>query len=273
MTKDELINSAVQFIKESPMNYITKDIALQPNYVGMKIYEAPIFAFGYVAAKLYKDFKSDDIIGAHSLMPTEWLPSSQTVVSFFLPYNIDIKLANGIGSDWPSDAWLHGRYEGQLLINELLTFLVTTLSGLGFETIAPSTSSRFKIIRNKDNQLIANWSERHVAYACGLGTFGLSKGIITEKGMCGRFGSLITALNLPKDESKYSDIYEYCTMCGLCAKRCPAKAISIEHGKKHDPCATFIGEVGKKHQPRSGCGKCQIRVPCASRIPRKTLSS
>lgn len=29
----------------------------------------------------------------------------------------------------------------------------------------------------------SNWSERHAAYVCGLGTFGLSKGLITDKGM------------------------------------------------------------------------------------------
>ena len=30
---------------------------------------------------------------------------------------------------------------------------------------------------------ISTWSERHAMYAAGLGTFGLSKGLITKKGM------------------------------------------------------------------------------------------
>ena len=63
MTRDELISSAVQFVEKSPMNYITEDIALQPNYVGMKIFEAPIFAFGLATDELYTKYKSADIIG------------------------------------------------------------------------------------------------------------------------------------------------------------------------------------------------------------------
>ena len=273
MTRDKLISLAIQFVEESPMNYIAEDIALHSDYIGMKIYEAPIFAFGSPSDCLYIEYKSDEIIGSHTLTPTEWLSSSQTVISFFLPYSQAVKKANSIDPNWPSAAWLHGRYEGQLLLNELSSFLTTTLLESGFETISPSLDSRYKIIRNEADQMVANWSERHVAYACGLGTFSLSKGIITEKGMCGRLGSLVTSLNLPKDQRNYSDISEFCTMCGLCIRRCPAQAISITHGKKYEPCATFLREIGEKHHPRYGCGKCQIRVPCESKIPRKPLKT
>ena len=76
-------------------------------------------------------------------------------------------------------------------------------------TFCPSTSAQCC--------LTSLWSERHAAYVCGLRTFGLSKGLITKKGIAGRFTSLITDLPLLADERAYTDVYEYCTRCGACA--------------------------------------------------------
>jgi epoxyqueuosine reductase QueG len=85
--------------------------------------------------------------------------------------------------------------------------------------------------------------------------------------MCGRFGSLLTELNLPKDTRDYDDVYEYCNMCGACVHRCPVNAISIEHGKQSHLCNDFLDIIREKYNPRSGCGKCQVGVPCESAIP------
>jgi epoxyqueuosine reductase QueG len=84
----------------------------------------------------------------------------------------------------------------------------------------------------------SNWSERHIAYACGLGTFGLSRGIITKRGMC-----------------------------GVCIERCPAQAISYEGKMNQALCGDFLDKVRNKTSPRYGCGKCQVAVPCESAIP------
>ncbi|MPM73368.1 hypothetical protein SDC9_120348 [bioreactor metagenome] len=117
----------------------------------------------------------------------------------------------------------------------------------------------------------SNWSERHVAYVCGLGTFSLSKGLITEKGVSGRFGSLVTTAPLTVTPRAYSELYEYCVFCGACARNCPAEAIAIdpEVGKRHAPCAAFLDEYRPQYAPRYGCGKCQVRVPCRDGIPRR----
>jgi len=253
MTKDGINTLARGFINES----------------GLDIYETPIFAFGAVDDDLYNNYKSVDVIGSHFMSPTEWLPDAKTVISFFLPYTDRIKTANAVDNKWPADEWLYGRYEGQQLLKSLLEHLEKVISDAGFKSLAPSNDPRFKT-GNADGSIknTCNWSERHVAYACGLGTFGLSKGIITKKGMAGRFGSILTELDLPKDIREYSNIYEYCTMCGLCINRCPANAIS-QVGKESALCADFLNEVWEKHNPRYGCGKCQTAVPCESEIPMK----
>jgi len=249
MIKDDIIAIANKFTKDCQSDYI---------------FDAPIFAFGSADDELYEQYKSTDIIGGHFLTPLEWLPSAKTVISFFLPYADSIKKSNSHDCTWPSEEWLHGRYEGQLFINELLKHIRKQLLGSGYSCLVPAFDSRFGYGDSED-KFASNWSERHAAFACGLGTFGLSKGIITEKGTCGRLGSILTALDLPKDTRQYNDIYEYCSMCGLCIPRCPVKAISFEEGKEHAPCSEFLKRVGEIHKPRYGCGKCQINVPCESR--------
>jgi epoxyqueuosine reductase QueG len=248
--RDEIISIAEDFVRNAEDNY----------------FEPPIFAFGSADDELYKKFKAPDVIGSHFLSPMEWMPKAKTVISFFLPYTEAIKTANRADNRWPADEWLYGRYEGQIFLKQLMEYLVKVLSESGHETIAPALDHRYKT-GNGEVKFTSNWSERHVAYACGLGTFGLSKGIITRKGMCGRLGSLLTELDLPKDARDYKDVYEYCTMCGVCAHRCPAKAISMERGKLSWLCSDFLDTVREKHNPRYGCGKCQVGVPCESGIP------
>ena len=55
--------------------------------------------------------------------------------------------------------------------------------GQGYEAVAPGAAARLgaRPIRST-NGWRSTWSERHVAYVCGLGTFGLSGGLITEQG-------------------------------------------------------------------------------------------
>jgi len=269
MKKDDIINKAIDFTNNSALNYISKEAALKPEYAGIKIFDDPIFAFGSADDDIFNRFKSDDVISDRFLTPVEWLPEAKTVISFFLPHTEKIRSSNANDYDWPSDEWLHGRIEGQLLVKELSIYLENILLESGYKSLAPSLDERFKTGKAMPVAFTSNWSERHAAFACGLGTFGLSKGIITKKGMAGRFGSVITAMDLPKDNRPYKDIYEYCNKCGACAKHCPVDAISLEDGKIHKPCSDFLDETLEKFNPRYGCGKCQVKVPCEKGIPKK----
>jgi epoxyqueuosine reductase len=275
MDKQDLIKMASNFVENSKDNIISKQISLSGSVVGMKIFEAPIFSFGLADDEYFKILKKPSVIGEHFLLPKEWLPKSKTVISFFLPFTKVVKNANSIDMSWPSKEWLHGRIEGQAFLNKLSQYLSTELIRDGYNSIAPSLDERFWAKTSCDNALsnskasfTSNWSERHVAFVCGLGTFGLSKGLITSKGVAGRFGSIITELSLPADKRQYENIYEYCTMCGACVKNCPVNAISLDKGKNHRICSDFLDVTAQKYKPRYGCGKCQVGVPCESNIPR-----
>jgi len=266
MDKTTITAFATDLTYCSPVNCVAPEVALLPAYAWMRIFDPPIFAFGNPVDEIFTEFKSPDIIGAHFLTPREWLPAARTVISFFLPYTERIRTANSQNNRWPADEWLHGRIEGQLFVFELAKQIQKTLSGAGYDSLVPGADARYKTWVKEDNYS-SNWSERHIAYACGLGTFGLSKGLITEKGTCGRFGSVLTAMDLPKDDRQYNDIYEYCIKCGACIPQCPAGSISLEAGKDHAICSAFLDKTRAKHKPRYGCGKCQVNVPCETGIP------
>jgi len=242
MIKEDLIKMAAGFVESSKDNIITEQVAISENVVGIKIFEAPIFAFGSAEDEYFTLLKDSKVIGEHFLIPEEWL---------------------------------HGRIEGQALINKLSTYLKSELISKGYNAVAPSIDERFwsrgpfnKESSHPDLSFTSNWSERHAAFVCGLGTFCLSKGLITRAGVAGRFGSIITDLPLTPDKREYEGIYEYCSMCGACAKNCPVNAISLENGKNHSICCKFLDITAEKCKPRYGCGKCQIGVPCESKIPR-----
>lgn len=270
MDKKTIIKIAHDFVRNSEFNYVSKDKAITEELVGMKIFDEPIFAFGDTKDSGFKSLKSPSVIGEHFLLPSEWLISANTVISYFFPFTNEIIKSNIKNKYWPSNEWLHGRIEGQNYLNEFNKLLNNTLIREGYESIIPSLDKRFFCSSHTDKEttiFTSNWSERHVAYVCGLGTFGLSKGIITEKGMAGRLGSVVTNLKLKPSEKKYSDIYEYCIMCGECVIQCPAEAISVSEGKNHKKCADFLVLTTEKYKPRYGCGKCQVDVPCERGIP------
>lgn len=280
MDKIEILKIANSFVEESEQNIIPQGIALSEAVVGMRIFENPVFAFGSAIDPYFKKLTEPSVIGQHFLAPQQWLPKAKTVISFFLPFTDVVKKGNSREGVWPSEEWLHGRIEGQAFVVKLCQHICAVLTKAGYQSLSPSLDERFwaKVGNNSALKSIpggegavytSNWSERHIAYVCGLGTFGLSKGFITEKGIAGRLGSIVTELELSPDTRVSDNIYENCSMCGACVKNCPAKAISLETGKNHLRCSEFVNKTKEMFQPRYGCGKCQVGVPCESSIPKR----
>jgi epoxyqueuosine reductase QueG len=141
----------------------------------------------------------------------------------------------------------------------------------------------FKYFRDEKVGWASPWSERHVAYACGLGTFSLNDGLITPKGMAVRIGSVAVLLKLAPSERKYGHPKENCLLfrnekCGKCIPRCPAGAITVE-GHDKDRCQEYINSEPLKakrleyglQNPPPACGLCQTGVPCEFEIPMANL--
>ncbi len=268
MNRDQFVRLAGEYTEKNAGNYVPANQALSDSIKGMKMYEAPIFGFASAQDPFFRKLRDQHIVGKHHRMPLDWMREAKTVISFFAPFTEVVRNSNAEKMDWPSNEWLHARIEGQSFLNDLLRFLQKELEKQGHKTIVPSLSAEFSS-KTAKQVYTSNWSERHIAYVCGLGTFSLSKGMITRKGVAGRFGSMVTEMPIEPTERDYDGCDDYCTHCGVCTRNCPAEAISMEKGKNHDLCCEFLDRIKKTCQPRYGCGKCQVGVPCETEIPTK----
>lgn len=273
MDKKQLCEIIKKLYEEAKDNYI-------PTLPESRLYEAPLVGVGSASDPLFSDFKKPGVIGPWYMTPTEWLPEGKSVVSLFFPASEEVKASNRQMKDGTGEYWLYARVEGQNFIQNLMMKLKSILENeYGMKTCVPQYDNRFKVmVKGKgiegypginENTFGSNWSERHAGFVCGLGTFGLSKGLITEKGMAGRMGGIVIDSHVEPDKRTYSDIYEYCTRCGACVKRCFMGAITLEKGKDHNICEKWLGEAKVKYAPRYGCGLCQTKTPCESQIPKK----
>ena len=273
MDKEGLKKLLKEFFDNSAGNFVDKEKALSPELAGMRIFDEPLIGFASANDLCFEEAKKPEIIGAHFMTPNEWLNGAKTVVSIFLPLTEQIRKANRNDMVWPANEWFHGRIDGQVFQNSVCSFVEELFKKEGYSALAPLTDPRIgkgtskASDKTEQSYYTSNWSERHAAYVSGLGTFGLSKGLITRKGIAGRFSSIITTAVFEPDERPYSGIYDYCIFCGACVRNCPVAAISKEEGKKHYPCSTFLDSVKKKHDPFYGCGKCQVKVPCEDKAP------
>lgn len=272
LTKEAIIRDAGEFLRASGRNTVPPEEALEPELAGMEIFQPPIFGFGRADDPMFEELKNPRAVHPEFLPPRAWAEDGETVIAFFFPFTRQVREANGRSMDQVSRAWLHGRIEGQELVAAYSTHLRDLLRAAGWTAAAPSLESRFR----KLGEFASNWSERHVAYVCGLGTFGLSRGLITEKGMAGRFGSVVTSCPLPPTRRWYTSLTQSCILCGKCARNCPAGAIDPARGalegKDHIRClawlnTTYQPPAGPRQKIRYGCGKCQVRVPCEARAP------
>jgi epoxyqueuosine reductase len=246
-------------------------------FEGWKIFDEPIFAYGSPDDPMYAGFKNNPEANLRYLiLPHEWLPEAKTVISIFLPFSEKVRSSNR-GGECASLEWAVGRIEGAAFIKELAKVAVKTLNDGGEKAVSPMIDQRMQTIElpgsnpyfAEGTAYTSTWSERHNGFICGMGTFSLSKALITEKGVAGRMFSVITSKKFPYTERDYKGLYDNCIKCYACVKNCPVGAIDKINGKSHPPCKQHLLDSKEKLGTRYGCGKCQVKTPCESSNPRR----
>ncbi len=203
-------------------------------------------------------------------------PEELTVISWILPQRPSVRSANARARKYPSPEWARNRIYGELFNEALRRHVADRLQRSGCAAIPPTLSPSWTRVVSERFSYASSWSERHAAHACGLGTFGLSDGLITPKGKAVRVGSVVAKTVISPTPRPYSTHQAYCLFyaqgtCGKCIDRCPARAIT-EAGHDKVKCRQHLLQSKEYVQERYGfegygCGLCQTGVPCESNIP------
>lgn len=278
--KQLIIEGMKAFVKESPLNW--SDVLQGPYY------DEPIIQFASADDPLFEEYKS--IIGPGHATPKEVIERSfgsgtyngGSVISIVLPIHESIRKANRQQKDRASREWALLRTFGdEYFLKAARIHLTDYLINLGRLAAAPLDTDWYGISSTETGP-ISNWSERHVAYAAGLGTFSLNDGFISEKGIAIRLLSVVTDLQLPSDPRSAASHTGNCLLCskgncGVCITRCPVQAIST-NGHDKITCMKFVYgqssrewavQNGGEATSGAGCGLCQTKVPCESRNPMR----
>jgi len=204
------------------------------------------------------------------------------VFVWILPQTAATKFDNRREKKYPSERWARSRILGEKKVNEgLQLFLLAELAKKGVQAVAPQLLPQWSGQTSERYGFACTWSERHAAYAAGLGTFGLCDGLITPLGKAMRAGSLVIRRALPVSERPYTHHREYCLYfqdgsCAVCVKRCPVGSV-LTGGRDKKPCRWYLQTHCAPYLEQSwnlkgyGCGLCQTGVPCESGIPRRIV--
>jgi epoxyqueuosine reductase len=256
------------------------------NKANDKAWADPLIGFSRGDDPLYQEFKQH--IGPFYFTPLEifnkTFPQTQvsadqlTVISWILPQTDRTKADLRRETVHPSESWARARIFGEEFNNKLRQHVVAALMESGFEAVAPMLSPFWEMKKSERYGFASAWSERHAAYAAGLGTFGLCDGLITAKGKAMRCGSVVARIQVPPTARPYTDHHAYCLffsrgICKKCIARCPADAIT-EAGHDKVKCRAYAMETTKYVKANFGfegygCGFCQTGVPCESQIPKE----
>jgi len=281
-------DTITHLVLEAPENRLT-------NFGGQRIFDRPLIGAADGDDPLFKIFQK--VVSPRHLQPREFFHrissrstdlTSISVVVWALPFTTEVRRSNRV-QDMPSKLYSLARNNGGALIYNMSLRLSKQMHKRGIAAASPILTAEYDTFRIPEFTFSSTWSERHAAYAAGLGYFGLSEALITPLGINVRIGSIITNMPLessPQGEKNYRALClkDGGDSCGLCMERCPVGAISksgldkskcytqrktirdkyLEHYKQElQLLASPIPISGKKRNRNSlGCALCQCGVPC-----------
>lgn len=272
------VTSVIQDFCDSPAN------TLQGAF-DERAWAQPLVGFASGGDPLFEQYK--EYVGPFHWTPLEVFrlafpdvavsPEELTVVCWILPQTLATKRDNREETVYPAERWARSRIFGEQFNSKLRQHVADTLCEAGIEAIAPMLSPDWGSRTSEQFGFASTWSERHAAYAAGLGTFGLCDGLITPLGKAMRVGSAVAHTQIPPTPRPYTDHRAYCLffsqgICGKCIDRCPVGALSSE-GHDKVKCRGHLRPTTSDHVKEHygfdgyGCGLCQTGVPCESKIP------
>lgn len=255
------------------------------------MWDSPLIGIASGADPYFAFFKQD--IGDSYWMPSEAFASRYpnigitdgelAVISLVFPQTELTKADQRRETLEPSLRWVTTRGMWEPYMNALCHGIEDALASLGIDAVAIDLLPELSRFTSEHYGMTAKWSHRHAAFVAGLGTFGLSDGLITQKGKAMRCTTILVKTVVAPDERSYKSHTDWCSFytngtCGVCITRCPAGAITKE-GHDKELCNAYEDSLrdsmilnGKMDPSYIGsCGLCQCGVPCEHKVPVSQL--
>ena len=281
--REEILGWLTHSVRHEPMGAF-------PGDPSRRLFEDPILGVAHGGDPLFREFRR--LIGKFHKVPLEILEEAFPgesfgeerirVICYVLPIPRATREGNRHRKDLPHPEWMLTKIHGEAFNEWLRAELVGFISSKGYRAVAPVLHPSFLQFPLLSGDITSNWSERHACFVAGLGTFGLSRGLITQAGVAVRLGTVVTDMPLPPTPRKYTSPHEYCLFlsrqdCGLCMERCPAGAMT-SRGQDKRKCQEYQVKALKIQGPKLGlgskitgmhlsCGLCQCGVPCEEGPP------
>ena len=262
----EIVKDAFAGVQDNRVHLPAEDVTVP-------IMDAPICGLAAADDPIFDTFRDPEINGENWRGPKEWMPEAKTVAVFYFSFSEEVRSRHRASPEPIDEAWVSAYGEHGKVLIPFARAMTAALEKEGVRVVNPTWNTDYPSVSTpvdrggeEDLHWSVAWSTRHVAYAAGLGTFGVHRHIITEKGCCGAMVTLILDCALEPTKRPYTDPYEYCTRCGTCTTRCPVNAISLEHMRNLKKCYGRAMELFKLYK-KGNCAKCMVGVPCEDRIP------
>ena len=229
-----------------------------------------------------------DMFYDHGLckLPRKVYNPARALIIYFLPYPQDAVESNMAGKE-PSKKWIQAYHDSMWAMMKINASITKEINKFGRLVSLCNVPTDWD-----DKKFGPEWNYKLAAHVCGLGDFGPNGCIITEAGPAGRFGGVLTDINLvpdrdfgfghtesrahtPEMDAEFLRIMAASRYEGFCAKStqpdaggsalcstelisaCPAGAIS-EAGINRMKCQEYCRTLNKFVPTPDVCGKCYL---------------
>lgn len=293
VTRGWLERTIARLVADAPENQLA-------GFSGVVVFDPPLVGVADGEDPLFAEFAR--AVGPRHLRPRAFLASRFpqgprirriSVISWVLPFSAKVRESNR-GGQWPSPLYSLARNKGQAVAQRLSRRLAALLKTKGLAAAVPTLTGDYDIFHSSEIIYSSSWSERHVAFAAGLGRFGLNGSLVTPQGSHVRLGSLVVGSALEPSPRPSGTHRAVCLesrgeICRRCIDRCPVGAISPEgldkrkcNARRKAVCERSLASLQKKYLMKRfrlpidgarrwsyplGCALCQCGVPCEGQDP------
>ena len=253
MNRSELESLVREYVRDYPLRH-----AVETRW------ETPLVAVADAADPLFPQLK-DLVLPTHAV-PSDFVSGAKSVIAWFVPFTEEL-VRNNVSGENSTREWDIAYLETNRLLTKLGEAICEAIRAAGFRAALPAPAYNAEILRSE-------WSQRSVAFIAGLGTFGVNNMLITDKGCCGRLGSIVTDMPLAPNKRPETEfcLFKSNGSCGECLNRCPNRAYTLSDGTVNYDRRKCFEQIQQNlavypDGEADVCGKCICGLPCSLSRP------